>query len=67
MTPSMMAEIGIRAAEEILGKSALDFLQPEDREQASLSIDRAIRTRTPIELNLRHSHADGTYSGWNRW
>jgi PAS domain S-box-containing protein len=47
--------------EELIGKSVLSLVHPEDLHQVSAAIEEAIQTRTIQRVEFRTRHADGHY------
>src|SRR5208283_1371987 len=58
VTPSTLAEMGYTLA-ELLGKPALDFIQPADSRQAEAALHWVIGTKNPTRVELRGRKADG--------
>ena len=58
VTPSTLAETGYSAA-EMLGKPALDFVHPDDFEQAEASLQCVYGTQNPYGIEFRCRKADG--------
>src|SRR5204863_2049790 len=63
MTPSVRATLGYSAA-DFAGRTQLDFVHPEDREQTRIFLERLVQNPgSTASISHRFRHKDG---GW-RW
>jgi diguanylate cyclase (GGDEF)-like protein/PAS domain S-box-containing protein len=60
VTPSVQRLLGY-APEEMLGRLALDYLAPEDREKAMRLAEQSLQGSGSYQLEGRYRHADGHY------
>ena len=49
------------ATEDMVGKSALGFIHPDDVEKLKSAIERSLHKKSPEKIELRYRHADGHY------
>ena len=49
-----------RARDHVVGRHALDFTHPDDRDAAALLLRRALQDGGTLSATLRHLHADGS-------
>ncbi|WP_274366074.1 PAS domain S-box protein [Paenibacillus thermotolerans] len=58
VSPSIKEMIGF-TPEQYLGMDAFEVIHPEDRELVRLSHTNAVRTKLPVDIEYRVSHAEG--------
>lgn len=59
VTPSVKEALGFDA-NELLGRSAFDFFDPEDRQWVLEAVRAAREGRRPLRLEYQHRHKDGS-------